>query len=229
MRYSYNGRKNEDVVNRRREIVSDYMAKGIEDYTSISQAWALEGITTPDGEPYCEVTLSQDKKRVRSEWAKYANENYDLLVGDTVKRQKEVFKEAMKAGDYSSALNALKGIRELLDIDKPKGSRAIKNAADERLIMTGKGGMTNAESERQAAQLENTPAVFGEMLQIMRETGVISAALLTEEQQIQNAKTMLENSSENDLLPAGNNGLQITQTGNGNNTENVNRTERKWR
>src|ERR1700749_302326 len=134
MRNTATNQQSERMTIRRREILEDYIARGIETYTPVCEAWVREGIFNEDGEPFSHHTFNQDRNYIRQKWAKVLNENHEKISGDVFLKQLQVFKLAIEAGDYSSALQALKGVRELQDLDKPKGSRSIKRAADEKLV-----------------------------------------------------------------------------------------------
>lgn len=200
----------EDVIRRRREIVADYMSRGIEIFSIISEAWIMEGIFNPhSGDPYVHQVYINDKNWVKQQWANSINEKAEFLIGDVIAKHKIIFQRAMRDGDYVAALNSMKGVREILDLDKPKGSRAIKKAADEKNYLHQTGGMTEAESNQKAVMLENSPAVLGEMLQILASVGAIDAALVTESQQLKEAKELqnsLNGDNEPETVPAQRNG-----------------------
>lgn len=189
-------------IHRRREIVADYMARGIEDYTSINEGLIAAGLlNTTTGLPFTYSSIAIDKNWVRAQWAKNSVEKIDSMVDDIVAKSNKVFQLAIRDGDYSAAIAAMKSVRDLLDLDKPKGSRALKRAADERLVMTGAGGMTDAEAGNQAVRLDNTPAMLGQMLQTLRDVGAIDAALLP---QTQNQKDAIEMNESTKPFPAAN-------------------------
>lgn len=188
---AYSSENYKATIQRRRDILADYFTRGIESFTLISEAWLNEGIVHPiTNEPFNYQTFVNDRAYLKQRWAQANNEKVDMLIADITVKQKRVYKEAMEHHDYISALAALKGLREVLDIDKPKGSRALKVAADER---HGRGesesGLSQAEAEAHAVQLDSSPAVLGEMLQIMKENGVFHATLAQDTEQ---AKAALE-------------------------------------
>lgn len=187
----YTSEHHKAMIQRRRDILADYFTRGIESYTLISEAWLEAGIVHPiTNEPFTFQTFLNDRSYLKQQWAKANNEKIDLLIADVTVKQKRVYKEAMEHHDYGSALAALKGLREVLDIDKPKGSRALKTAADERHERgESESGLSQAEAEAHAVQLDSSPAVLGEMLQIMKENGVFHATLAQDTEQ---AKAALE-------------------------------------
>lgn len=200
------------LVNRRREIVADYITRGQDRFNLILEAWLEAGIVNPDTQqPFNYYTYQKDRKIIIETWKKYYAEKVDETIVKAIARHEKIFEMALNDSDYKSALDALKGLRDMLDLDKPKGSRALKQAADERQQLYNDNGMTEAESNETAAILDNSPAVLGEVLQIMRDSGALDAALIIETEQAKQARLLdIETSQTVPALPNGN-----TSNGNG--------------
>lgn len=196
-------------IARRRAIIAHYMEIGKSDYFTITEALLKEDIFDKNNDlPYSQKIIISDKKWIRERWKQECSESYETLVSDVVAKTNKIYQLALEAREYGTSLSSLKSLREILDLDKPKGSRAIKAASDEM-----NDGLTESQAAAQAVKLDSSPAVLGEMLKIMRDVGALDAALVTETESEKIAKSVDEHYDSS--FPATNETNSHAMNGNG--------------
>src|SRR5690348_13335179 len=106
------------LVHRRREIVADYITRGQDRFNLVLEAWLEAGIINPDTmQPFNYYTYQKDRKFVIEMWKRYYAEKVDEAIVKSIARHEKVFELALQDSDYGSALSALKGLRDMLDLD----------------------------------------------------------------------------------------------------------------
>jgi hypothetical protein len=176
----------------RRWLVAEMIARRMS-RAEVQEELERRGVTNPrTGRPYSHVTLVDDIKAIKRRWREDCCQEYGILVGEVCAMTKAVYREALAAGDYMAAVAALRRYCEVLDLDRPRGSRW-----DEERERRGGAGRAVLEATA-VVGIVGGPGLLGVRLRELRDMGALDGVFLPGPEQSRSS-TSLQYRDEPDL------------------------------